>query len=224
VRRLAVPSSRSRAVGAAVGASAVTSCPMISIRNAVLSASLVSVVALAGCGNKAVSATGFIPGNVRMKEDGDLARAWTAKGFEPARYGKVVVEPVVTPQPGPYGDLTDEQLENCRRIFAEQLTAAFAAVPGNGDRVLHVRAAITEIKPNKPLLNVAPQTQLLKRGYGYAACEIFATDGPGGAPVAAYMCTADTARIGTEKLSATGTAEHAAGDWAKAFRALFNSR
>ena len=193
-------------------------------RNIAAAVSLSSAALLAGCGDKAVQATGFIPTNVRMHADGDLARSWTTKGFEPARYGKVVVEPVVTSRPGAYGDLTDEQLENCRRIFAEQLTAAFAAVPGNGDRVLHVRAAITEIKPNKPLLNVAPQTQLLKRGYGYAACEIFATDGPGGAPVAAYMCTADTARIGTEKLSATGTAEHAAGDWAKAFRALFNSR
>jgi hypothetical protein len=199
---------------------------MTSIRSAAVAFSLASVfaLALAGCGEKAVSATGFIPGNVRMRPDGDLARSWTAKGFEPSRYGKVVVSPVVTPQAGAYGDLTDEQLENCRRILAEQLTAAFAAVPGSGDRTLYVQAAITEIKPNKPLLNVAPQTQLLKRGYGYAACEIFATEGPGTAPVAAYMCTADTARIGTEKLSATGTAEHAAGDWAKAFRALFTSR
>jgi hypothetical protein len=38
------------------------------------------------------------------------------------------------------------------------------------------------------------------------------------------MCTADTARIGTEKLSETGTAEHAAGDWAKAFRDLFATK
>jgi hypothetical protein len=199
---------------------------MNTIRSAAVAFSLASAaaLALAASGEKAVSATGFIPGDVRMRPDGDLARSWTAKGFEPSRYGKVVVEPVAMPRPGAYGDLTDEQLQNCRRILAEQLTAAFASVPGSGDRTLHVRAAITEIKPNKPLLNVAPQTQIMKRGYGYAACEIFADEGPGTAPVAAYMCTTDTARIGTEKLSATGTAEHAAGDWSKAFRALFTSR
>jgi hypothetical protein len=37
------------------------------------------------------------------------------------------------------------------------------------------------------------------------------------------MQTADTARIGTEKLSATGTAEHAAGEWSGAFRAMFGN-
>jgi hypothetical protein len=53
---------------------------------------------------------------------------------------------------------------------------------------------------------------------------MFATDGEGGPVVAAYMCTTDTARIGTGKLSETGTAEQAAGDWAKAFRDLFASK
>jgi hypothetical protein len=66
--------------------------------------------------------------------------------------------------------------------------------------------------------NIAPQTQILKRGYGYAACEIFASDGELGPVLAAFMQTSDTTRFSTEKLSETGTAERAAGDWATAFR------
>jgi hypothetical protein len=186
-------------------------------------ATLAATLALAGC-EKAVQPTGFIPTTIRMKQDGDLARAWKAKDLASMKFGKVVVKPAETSRPGAYGDLTDEQLENCRRILTEQLTAAFASMGTGGDRTLVVRASITEIKPNKPLLNVAPQTQLLKRGYGYAAGEMFATDGEGGPVVAAYMCTTDTARIGTGKLSETGTAEQAAGDWAKAFRDLFASK
>ena len=186
-------------------------------------AALAAVITVAGC-EKAVQSTGFIPRDIRMKQDGDLARTWKARDLSPAKYGTVVVLPAQTTQPGAYGELTEEQLANCRNILTQQLTAAFAAVPGTGDRTLVVHASITAIKPNKPLLNVAPQTQLLKRGYGYAACEIFATNGQGGPVVAAYMCTADTARIGTEKLSETGTAEHAAGDWAKAFRDLFATK
>jgi hypothetical protein len=67
---------------------------------------------------------------------------------------------------------------------------------------------------------VAPQTQILKRGYGYASCEIYATDGATGQVVAAFMQTADTQRVSTEKFSDIGTAERAAKDWAKAFGEL----
>jgi hypothetical protein len=185
-----------------------------------LSASL--LVTLAGC-EKAVAPTGFIPGTATMRADGDLTRKFAAKGLDASKFGKVVVLPVEMPRPGAYGDLNEQQLENCRSIMQSELQKAFAKAPGTGDRTLFVHAAITEIKPNKPLLNVAPQTQLLKRGYGYAACEMFATDGQNGPVVAAFMQTADTARIGTEKLSATGTAEHAAGEWAGAFRAMFGN-
>ena len=180
---------------------------------------LAAPLTLAAC-DKAVSATGFIPRTVRMEKEGDLTQRWRSSKVKAASFGKVVVLPVETPEMGAYGDLDAEQLATCRSVLATELTKAFASPPGSGDRTLYVHAAITAIKPNKPLLNVAPQTQLLKRGYGYAACEIYATDGEMGPIVAAFMQTQDTARFGTEKLSSTGTAEKAAGEWATQFREL----
>lgn len=184
-----------------------------------LVAALAAPLALSGCG-KAVAPTGFIPRTVRMEKDGDLTQRWRSTRVNMASFGKVVILPVETPEMGAYGDLDAEQLATCRSVLATELTKAFAAPPGNGDKTLYVHTAITAIKPNKPLLNVAPQTQLLKRGYGYAACEIYATDGEMGPAVAAFMQTQDTARFGTEKLSSTGTAEKAAGEWATQFREL----
>ena len=184
-----------------------------------LAAALAAPLALTAC-DKAVSSTGFIPRTVRMQKEDDLTQRWRSNRVNMSSFGKVVILPVETPEIGAYGDLDAEKLATCRSVLAAELTKAFASPPGTGDKTLYVHAAITAIKPNKPLLNVAPQTQLLKRGYGYAACEIFATDGETGPAVAAFMQTQDTARFGTEKLSPTGTAEKAAGEWATAFREL----
>jgi hypothetical protein len=87
-----------------------------------------------------------------------------------------------------------------------------------------IRAAITGVKPNQPLRNIAPQTQILKGGYGYAGAELYAMDGANGPVVAALMQTCDTERFGTEKLSALGTAEKACTEWAEAFHELINKK
>ena len=174
----------------------------------------------AGCGTNAVAQRGFIPSQVRMQKAGDLVHEWRAKGMQASEYGKVVVKPVETPAGDSYGDLTAEQLATVRGTFERALGSTFAKGVGTGGKTLVVHAAITEIKPNQPLRNIAPQTQILKRGYGYAACELYATDGEGGPVVAAYMQTIDTTRFGAEKLSPTGTAERACGEWAEGFRSV----
>ena len=186
-------------------------------RTLVLPAAAASLLALAAC-EKAVKSTGFIPTTIKLKSQDDLTHSWRSPKLTLADYGKVLILPVETPEPGAYGNLPAEQLETCRRILKERLTEAFATAPGTGDRTLVIHAAITAIKPNQPLRNIAPQTQILKRGYGYAACEIYASDGELGPALAAFMQTSDTTRLSTEKLSETGTAERAAGDWAKEFR------
>jgi len=178
-----------------------------------------SLLVLAAC-EKAIQSTGFIPTTVKMKSQDELTHSWRSPRLNLADYGNVTILPIETPEPGAYGNLTAEQLENCRRVLKERLTDALSKAPGTGDRTLVIHAAITAIKPNQPLRNIAPQTQILKRGYGYAACEIYASDGELGPVLAAFMQTSDTTRLSTEKLSETGTAERAAGDWAAAFRKL----
>jgi len=177
---------------------------------------------LGACGSHTQMRTGFIPADVALRERDDATSQWRG-AFDAAKFSGVVVAPVSTPAGDAYGDLGEEKLADVRRILGEALAAEFKGMPFTGSAgapPLVIHAAITAIKPNKPLLNVAPQTQTLKRGYGYAACEIFATEGQGGRVVAAFMQTSDTQRFSTEKLSDIGTAERASKDWAKAFREL----
>jgi hypothetical protein len=185
---------------------------------------LVLPAALTACGGGAKARTGFIPRDVALNEVDDLTKSWRAVDFDPTQYSTIVVAPVTTPEMGAYGDLDAEQLETCRKTLEDALREAFAKPLANSananGRTLVIRSAITAIKPNQPLRNIAPQTQILKRGYGYASCEIYATDGQGGPAVAAFMQTSDTQRFSDEKLSQTGTARRAAADWANAFRAL----
>ncbi|NBX25840.1 MAG: DUF3313 family protein [Planctomycetes bacterium] len=182
--------------------------------------SLVSLaLSLAACGGSTAGRVGFIPRSVPMMEaKGDEHTSqFKAKGFKLADYGKVSVESVSVSRQVDV-ELKPEDFEDLRTRFQKSLQAALEKAGGTGDRTLVVRGEITAIKPNKPMLNVAPQTQLLKRGYGYAACEIFATDGLGGAVVAAWMNTMDTQRFGAEKLSELGTARKACEAWGPAFR------
>ena len=177
---------------------------------------------LTACGADTVARTGFIPKSVPMsKVDGDTS-SYKAKGFELSQFGKVVVEPIQGP-PTNEDKIEPKDMEDLRARFQTSLQKSLEATGGKGDRTLVVRASITALKPNKPLLNAAPQTQILKRGYGYAACEIYASDGELGPVLAAFMQTSDTTRLSTEKLSETGTAERAAGDWAAAFRKLLGT-
>jgi hypothetical protein len=186
-------------------------------------ASLLFAGALTGC-NKTVAYTGYIPRTVALKADGDDRKDFRKKDLDTSRFGKVVIEPVVTPDGNAYGDLTPDQLQQLRTLLQEALAKSFGTGIGTGDRTLVIRAAITGVKPNQPLRNIAPQSQILKGGYGYAGAELYAMDGANGPVVAALMQTHDTERIGTEKLSALGTAEKACTQWAESFRELVDKK
>jgi len=184
---------------------------------------LVLAAALLGaCGSHTQMRTGFIPGSVSLAEKDDATSQWRGS-FDASSFSSVVIAPVSMPAGDSYGDLSEEKLAEVRKAFGDALAAEFKGMPFTGKAgapALVIHAAVTAVKPNKPILNVAPQTQTLKRGYGYAACEIFATEGDNGRVVAAFMQTSDTQRFSTEKLSDIGTAERASKDWAKAFREL----
>ena len=138
----------------------------------------------AGCSTE-VKRTGFIPKSVTMKSGENQSHKWAADSKKLAAFGKVVVWPTETPAGNAYGDLDPEKLATLRGLLEKSIKEAFGESLGNGDRTLVIRSALTAVKPNNPLLNVAPQTQIMKRGYGYAACEIYATDGDTGPVVAA---------------------------------------
>ncbi|MFM1831442.1 MAG: hypothetical protein RLZZ558_1782 [Planctomycetota bacterium] len=188
--------------------------------NLIIRAALVLLACMvSACGGATAARSGFIPSSVPMmaSRSDDHTHQFRARGFALSQYGKVRVEPVSI-SPNVDLELAAEDFRDLQARFQESLQAALERAGGSGERMLVVRGQITAIKPNKPMLNVAPQTQLLKRGYGYAACEIYATDGEKGPVVAAWMNTLDTQRFGAEKLSELGTARQACEAWGPEFR------
>jgi hypothetical protein len=105
-------------------------------------------------------------------------------------------------------------------IGAVGLPVAAAVGPG----VLEIRASITGLKPNIPALNIAPQSQMRGRGYGYVACEIYALDGKDGSPFAAYADTQNTQRFSSEKMSDWGSAQAGLKVIADAFGAMLKKK
>jgi len=185
--------------------------------------SVVVAVLLGGCGSKMVPRMGFVPTEIRLRTSTQdkLTRTWTANSIAPLNsYSEIRVEPVAVVATADI-DCSSEQLEQVRNTLRQDLTNYLGTGGGSGP-VLVVRAAITAVKPNNPLLNVAPQTQMLKTGYGYGAVEIYAAAGEGGPIVAAMASTVDTERFSAEKLDTLGTVDRGCEQWSQAFANLFN--
>jgi hypothetical protein len=180
-----------------------------------------SLLPVACGGGKTVARTGFVPMSVPLTPNPDDKKSaeFRLTGLSSADYGSIRIEPV-TRAPGAEIDLDDEEWTTLKDVMRERLESALGAAAGTGTKALVVHAAFTYVKPNIPALNVAPQSQIMRRGYGEAACEIYATIEGDPKVVAAYSSESDTRRFSAEKLSRLGTAERACEEWAKAFRDL----
>ena len=198
--------------------------PRLPLRNpvALACACLAAALSAAACSShEAVPRTGFIPMSVPLahSKSDPTTSVWHDSAALDSPNRKIAVTQV---EVGSLAQdrMSDEQEAEVTLRFRRALEAAFGdrLTSAGGPDVIEVRACITDFKPNKPLRNIAPQTQIMRRGYGYAACEIEAT--LGGRPVAAMASTVDTQRFGTEKLSDMGTADAACATWAEKFAAL----
>ncbi|MFO0784037.1 MAG: DUF3313 family protein [Phycisphaerales bacterium] len=176
---------------------------------------------LAGCQTPVVvPRTGFVPMDVPLTTaPGDATLAtFVAPGFGAASYDQVVVDTVVL-FPAATAQITPAQVKSLRTLLGQTLVDAFqgkavAAPAAISSRTLVIHAAVTQLVPNEPILNIAPQTQFRKKGYGYASVEMFATLGEGGPVQAAFTSTVNTQRLSAEKWSSMGTADAAASMWA----------
>ena len=181
-----------------------------------------AALAAAACQNhSAAPRTGFIPMSVPLahSKSDPMTSSWHDSEALNSPSRKIAVTQV---EVGALAEdrMTDDQEAEVKLRFRRALEAQFGdrLVSAGGPDVIEVRACITDFKPNQPLRNIAPQTQIMRRGYGYAACEIEAT--LGGRPVAAMASTVDTQRFGAEKLSDMGTADAACATWAEKFAVL----
>lgn len=126
-------------------------------------ASLVAIVVLAGCASTPPPRSGFLADYPDLKPDryGNQQLLWWEKpDFDWKRYHKLMIDPVVVYyhpkaknkeiRPDDLKRLTDE----FRDVIIAELGGNFPVVNTQGQDVLRVRAAITEIIPASPTLNV----------------------------------------------------------------------
>ncbi|MFZ9882422.1 MAG: DUF3313 family protein, partial [Phycisphaerales bacterium] len=147
-----------------------------------------------------------------------------ADGVDFSRYTRVCVAmPTVAPDATQSDEVSDEQLEKLRNEFASRMVEAFgkasrpASMLGEGAAgagAIVIRTEIVRAVPNKPLRNIAPQTQLTRTGYGYASVRMYIEDGATGQTLVTMTDTQSTKRIGAAKLSEWGTVEKAFEFWA----------
>jgi hypothetical protein len=197
----------------------------IASRLSISLACIAGAMLVAACqSHEAAPRTGFIPMSVPLahSKSDPMTSSWHDSAALDSPSRKIAVTQV---EVGSLAEdrMTDEQEAELKMRLRRALEAKFGdrLVSSGGPDVIEVRACVTDFKPNKPLRNIAPQTQIMRRGYGYAACEIEAT--LGGRPVAAMASTVDTQRFGAEKLSEMGTADAACTAWADKFAALLGA-
>lgn len=124
---------------------------------------LVSVVVLAGCASTPATRSGFLADYPDLKPDryGNPHLLWWEKpGFDWKRYQKLMIDPVVMyyDPKAKNQEIRPEDLNRLANEFREVVIAElgndFPVVNTPGPDVLRVRAAITEIIPANPAVNV----------------------------------------------------------------------
>ena len=168
---------------------------------------LVICVFLSACASTPeVPAKGFIPGSVALVSDGSKA-TFRAPGLDASKLaGASVLRTQMLVKLDDHKRA--ESLPRELRSNLEQFLG-MQRLPEGTKGALVVHSAITGARPDDPLADLG--TNQPQRGQGgYTAVEIYATDGPDGAVVAALRET-----IVSEKLTLDGDAA-----WARTERAL----
>ena len=132
-----------------------------------------------------------------------------------------MVLPVTIVTTGTYAVSDDDQKQICG-MFEGRLDKDFSSWQGTGPKTLYVHAVITALRANDPARNVRPLEEN-RADRGFAACEIFCTDGEKGPVVAAYMETTYLGRSRTKRLTELGTAEGAVDKWSAGLKDLLRT-
>jgi len=136
-----------------------------------------------------------------------------------ARYTSVFVAEVVVGQDAAQGDdVKPEQIRALADDLRVDLKAALGArrkvVDVVGPDTLVVKSFIVRAVPNSPLRNLAPQTQVRRAGYGYAAIFVEVGSAQHKGPLLTFSHERSTERFSLEKLSEWGSVEKSFKVWA----------
>ena len=142
-----------------------------------------------------------------------------AAGADFAAYSMVLVEePSIAPDATQGADVKPDQLRSLQDTMRDDLKEAFGdrykAVGEIGDGTLLVRTWIMRAVPNSPLQNIAPQSQVGRGGYGYAAIRIEVLDSRSRRELLSFTHERSTERFSLEKLSEWGSVEKSFSTWA----------
>lgn len=158
---------------------------------------LYSLVLLAGCATTPPAATGFLDDGWQLRPDkyGKTGLLWAEKpGFDWRRYQRVQLDPVLVYY-HPRADskaIQPDELKKLAEYFREavvtELAASHPVTTDAGPDVLRVRAAITDVVPASPALNVATTlVALVPMDLGGAAIEAEFIDSVSGERLAAMV-------------------------------------
>jgi hypothetical protein len=136
-----------------------------------------------------------------------------------ARYASVFVAEVVVGADATQGDdVKPEQLRQLADDLRKDLKSALGArrkvVDVVGPDTLVVKSFIVRAVPNSPLRNLAPQTQVRKAGYGYAAIFVEVVDPQRKGQLLTFSHERSTERFSLDKLSEWGSVEKSFEVWA----------
>jgi hypothetical protein len=125
---------------------------------------VLTLALLGGCATTPPDATGFLGEGWQLQPDkyGKAGLLWAEKpGFDWQRYRRVQLDPVLVyyhPRAGSRAIQPDE-LQKLAEYFREavvtELAGSYPVTKESGPDVLRVRAAITDVVPANPALNVA---------------------------------------------------------------------
>jgi len=141
-----------------------------------------------------------------------------------ARYRSFLIEPIqVVPAPGAKLERVPEErlaklVSTLETSLREQLDEAYDLVDAPARGVLRIRAALTDVDPATPILNLHPATKLTGLGLGGAAFEAEGVDSITGEKIFAVFVSRDAAKRIGSGLGEWEDARQVMRDWAAQFR------
>lgn len=177
---------------------------------------------LSGCNQHQMKSApvGFLSQPQLMKKGGGESWVYKATKTNWGSFTGVYVAPVAVAagamEGGAWGDEGD--LAGLANTFQADLTAAlgakYSAAPAAAANVLVIRAQIIKAKPNAPMRNIAPQSQIGQTGYGFGMVAIEVVDGGTGSVLYEFADVQATTRFSVEKMSVWGSLEKSFQTWA----------
>lgn len=191
----------------------------------ILAAAVTGLIGLAGCASEPTARVGFLSDYSKLGPSPFPDARGAQSYFNPdkplGQYSAFIVEPVqviLSPQ-AEQRDLEPAKLNELAAYFRNQVIAEleasqYAVVGAPGAGTIRVRAALTDVEPANPLLNIHPAMIVSGVGLGGASMEAELLDSQTGEVVAAVVDTQKGSR-GFDGLTKYGNAEDVIDRWAK---------